>query len=156
MNSCISYLVKKSRSYRRFDEQRCIPRETIIRLVDIARLYPSVRKRQPLWYMLPTDPGQTAQIRSCLLFALDLPDWGRTVKGELPVAYITIATEDECTPFTAYDIGIVAQTMMLAAAEQGFGGCMIVSIKKEELRSVLSLPDRFEIHFVLWHSGIRQ
>ena len=141
--------MKKSRSYRRFDEKRRIAKETIIRLVDIARFCPSSRNRQPLRYVISTDPEQTAKIRSCLLFALDLPDWGGPVEGERPVAYITILTEDECTPFTAHDIGIAAQTMMLAAAEWGFGGCMFGSIKREKLRSVLSLPDRYEIHLVL-------
>lgn len=149
MKQCIRHLVEKSRSYRRFHESRRINEETIIGLVDIARFCPCSRNRQPLRYLISTDPKKTAKICSCLLFALDIPDWGGPKKGERPVAYITILTEDTCSPFTAYDIGIVAQTMMLAAAEQGFGGCMVASIKKEELRTVLSLPDQYEIHLVL-------
>lgn len=149
MKHCIRDLVRKSRSYRRFDEHRRIAKETIIGLVDVARFCPSARNRQPLRHVVSTDPKQTAKIRSCLLFALDLPDWGGPVEGEQPVAYITIVTEDECTPFTGHDIGIAAQTLMLAAAERGFGGCMVGSIKKAELRSVLSLPERYEIQLVL-------
>ncbi len=149
MKYSIHFLVEKSRSYRRFDENRRIPRETIIGLVNIARLCPSARNQQPLRYIVSTDPMQTAKIRSCLLFALGLPDWGGPVAGERPVAYITIVTEDVCTSYTPYDIGIAAQTMMLAAAEQGFGGCMFGSIKKEELKAVLSLPVHYEIQLVL-------
>jgi len=149
MDDCIRELVKKSRSYRRFDEQRRIAEETIIELVDIARFCPSARNRQPLRYVVSTDPEKTARIRDCLLFALDLPDWGGPVEGERPVAYITIVTTDKCTPFTGHDIGIAAQTMMLAAAERGFAGCMLGSIKKKELRSVLVLPKQYEIRLVL-------
>ncbi|HTY51889.1 MAG TPA: nitroreductase family protein [Methanomicrobiales archaeon] len=149
MEQGIRDLVKKNRSYRRFHEQRPIARETIIGLVDIARFCPSSRNRQPLRYIVSTDPEETVKIRSCLLFALDLPDWGGPPEGERPVAYVTMVTEGACTPFTAYDAGIAAQTIMLAAAEQGIGGCMVGSIKKEELRSVLSIPDGYEIHLVL-------
>lgn len=83
--------MKKSRSYGRFDEQRPIDRETLIGLVDIARFCPSARNRQPLRYVVSTDPEKTVRIRDCLLFALDLPDWGRPVVGERPVAYIILA-----------------------------------------------------------------
>jgi nitroreductase len=149
MKDCMRELVKKSRSYRRFDEQRRIEKETIIELVDIARFCPSARNRQPLRYMVSTDPEKTARIRDCLLFALDLPDWGGPVEGERPVAYITIVTSDKCTPFTGHDIGIAAQTLLLAAAERGFKGCMLGSINKKELGSVLSLPEQYEIQLVL-------
>ena len=149
MKDCIRDLVKKSRSYRRFDEQRRINRETLIELVDIARFCPSARNRQPLRYVVSTDQEKTARIRDCLLFALDLPGWGGPVEGERPVAYITMVTVDKCTPFTGHDIGIAAQTILLAAAERGFKGCMLGSIKKKELRSVLSLPVEYEIQLVM-------
>jgi nitroreductase len=149
MKECIRQLVKKSRSYRRFDETKTIGRETLIELVDIARFCPSARNLQPLRYVVSTDPEKTVRIRDCLMFALDLPDWGGPVKGERPVAYITIVTEDKCTPFTGHDIGIAAQTLLLAAAERGYNGCMFGSIKKKELKSVLSLSERYEIQLVL-------
>jgi nitroreductase len=149
MKECIRQLVKKSRSYRRFDETKTIGRETFIELVDIARFCPSARNYQPLRYVVSTDPGKTARIRDCLLFALDLPDWGGPVKGERPVAYITIVTVYKCTPFTGHDVWIAAQTILLAAAERGFNGCMFGSIKKKELMSVLSLPENYEIQLVL-------
>ncbi|RPJ53299.1 MAG: nitroreductase family protein, partial [Methanobacteriota archaeon] len=47
------------------------------------------------------------------------------------------------------DVGIAAQTMMLAAAERGFGGCMIGSIERERLSRQLSLPPAYEIQLVL-------
>jgi nitroreductase len=131
---------EKEQEFPAVDEHRSIGRETLIELVDIARFCPSARNLQPLRYVVSTDPEKTARIRDCLLFALDLPDWGGPVKGERPVGYITIVTVDRCTPFTGHDIGIAAQTMLLAAAERGFYGCMFGSIKKKELRSMLSLP----------------
>jgi nitroreductase len=155
MKESIRELVKKSRSYRRFDEQRSISRETLIELVDIARFCPSARNHQPLRYVVSTDPGKTARIRDCLLFALDLPDWGGPVKGERPVGYITIVTSDKCTPYTGHDIGIAAQTLLLAAAERGFNGCMFGSIKKRSFNRC-SRCLKITRSSSCWLSGTRQ
>ena len=39
------------------------------------------------------------------------------------------------------DVGITAQTMLLAAVEKGLGGCMIGSFQKEELKTALEIPE---------------
>jgi nitroreductase len=52
-------------------------------------------------------------------------------------------------PDPSIDTGIAAQTIMLAAAEQGIAGCMIGSILKDTLTRVLSLPETYEILLVL-------
>jgi nitroreductase len=38
---------------------------------------------------------------------------------------------------------------MLGATEAGFGGCMIASIKRDQLRSVLKIPDKYDILLIL-------
>ena len=47
------------------------------------------------------------------------------------------------------DQGIAAQSILLAATEQGFGGCIVGAIDHKGLRASLKLPDRFEILLVL-------
>lgn len=49
-------LVLKNRSYRRFDEKVTIGSETLLDLVDLARLSPSGGNMQALKYMLSCDP----------------------------------------------------------------------------------------------------
>ena len=39
------------------------------------------------------------------------------------------------------DVGIAAQTILLAAVEMGLGGCMIGNFNPKEIRSALNLPD---------------
>jgi len=49
-----------------------------------------------------------------------------------------------------WDEGIAAQTILLGAAEQGFGGCMIGSINRSRLADVLRLDEeRYSIGLVL-------
>ena len=47
------------------------------------------------------------------------------------------------------DHGIAAQTIMLGAAEQGLGGCIIASIKRDRLMQALKLPDYLRLLLVL-------
>ena len=42
------------------------------------------------------------------------------------------------------DVGIAAQTLLLAAAEQGLGGCMIASFSKTALQEAVDFPAPFE------------
>lgn len=42
------------------------------------------------------------------------------------------------------DIGIAAQTILLAATEKGLGGCMIGSFEKGALKELLQLPAQIE------------
>jgi len=149
MQDCIRDLVKQSRSTRRYQEERRISRETLTELIDIARFCPSAGNRQPLRYVLSTDPDETVRIRSCLLWARDLPVWDGPGEGEMPPAYITMVTEQNSSPDPKIDIGIAAETILLAATERGMRGCMLGSILKDALRSILSLPERYEIHLVL-------
>jgi len=149
MENGIGFLVKSSRSYRRFVESRRISGEEVIGFVDIARFCSSGRNRQPLRYIVSVEPRVTERIRSCLLWALDLPEWGGPKEGERPVAYITILSGRKCVPDPAIDVGIAAQTIRLAAAEKGIGGCMFGLIKKKELRELLSIPEEYEIQLVI-------
>ncbi len=45
-------------------------------------------------------------------------------------------------------MGIAARTIILAAAERGLGGCMLGSIHREQLSTVLVLPEKYEIQLV--------
>ena len=47
------------------------------------------------------------------------------------------------------DVGIMAQTILLAAAEMGLGGCMLGSIRRAELKEILNLSDDHEIMLVI-------
>lgn len=149
MHSTIRSLAILSRSTRRFDESRRIPHEVLVGLVDTTRFCPSARNRQPLRYIISSEPGETTALRSCLLWALDLPDWGGPTEGERPVAYITMLADRNTVPDPAHDAGIAAQTIMLAAAEQGIAGCIFGSILRGELQGMLAIPADYEILLVL-------
>lgn len=142
-------LVRKSRSFRRFEEDVPVDGETLRELVDLARFSPSGANLQPLKFVLSSDPERNARIFPRLAWAGYLKDWPGPPEGERPSAYIVILGDTSISKSFGCDHGIAAQSIMLGAAEQGLGGCMIGSVKRKELKEALDIPDRYEILLVL-------
>ncbi len=142
-------LIRKSRSYRRFDETFLIDEATLRDLVELARLSPSAANRQPLKFRLVTDAETRAAVFPTLRWAGYLKTWPGPAEGERPTAYIIILGDTTITRNFGVDPGIAAQSIMLGAAEKGLGGCIIASFEQETLRRVLALPERYELLYVL-------
>ena len=142
-------LVTKNRSFRRFQEDRPIGRETLLGLVDLARLTPSGGNKQPLKYVLSWTPEKNALIFDCLSWAAYLTGWSGPAEGERPTGYILILGDDEIAATIPCDHGIAAQTIMLGAAETGLAGCIIGTINRERLRRDLAIPARYQVLLAL-------
>ncbi|MCB2210115.1 nitroreductase family protein [bacterium] len=142
-------LVKKSRSYRRFDGAYKIDRSTLHDLIDLARFAPTGSNKQPLTFWLSNTDDVDDAIFPNLAWAGALKDWGGPTKNERPTAYIIILGDTTVRKSFGVDHGIAAQTIMLGAAEKGLGGCMIASFRSNRLREALSIPDRYELLLVL-------
>ncbi len=142
-------IVFRTRSYRRFDESHHIDSTTLEDLVALARLSASGANRQPLKYVLYNTPEDCARVFPSLLWAAYLKDWDGPEPGERPSAYIIILGDREIAEGFGVDHGIAAQSIMLGASEEGLGGCMIASIRREKLREDFKIPERFEILLIL-------
>jgi nitroreductase len=145
----IKDLIAKSRSYRRFFQEVAIDKRVLRELVDLARLSPSAANLQPLKYILSCEPEKNALIFQHLAWAGYLKDWPGPSEGERPSAYIIILGDTEIARSFGCDHGIAAQSILLGAAEKGLGGCIIGTVKREELRKALEIPSRYEILIVL-------
>lgn len=142
-------IVYRTRSYRRFDESYRVDRKALEELVDLARMSASAANRQPLKYFLYNTPEDCARVFPSLAWAGYLKDWTGPEPGERPSAYIIITGDRTITESFNVDHGIAAQSIMLGATEIGMGGCMIASVKREELRNEIQIPPHLEILLVL-------
>ena len=137
-------LVKKSRSYRGYDETRRITREELTDFVDCARFAPSSVNRQPFRYYLAYEQEQLDKIQPLTGWARALPEKKLPYPGKRPTAFVVICQDTALdADLNRYqrDVGIVAQTMLLAAAERELGGVMIGNFSPEKLSEALELPD---------------
>jgi len=147
-------IVYKNRSYRKFYEDVEISKQQLIDLVDLARMTPSPKNLQALKFKIVNDREVNAKIFDTLAWAGYLKDWAGPEKGERPSAYIFILADRNISPDIAKDYlytasGYVAQSMLLGAAEIGFGGCTIAAFKRNELNKAVNLPEHLEVMLVL-------
>lgn len=145
-------LVKQARSHRGFRQDRKVTRQELEHLVECARFTPAARNDQVLKYYLAEKPETVAAIQPLTKWAGALAELHLPRKGAEPVAYIVICLDgslaENPTPYQR-DVGIVAQTMLLAAVEMGLNGCMIGSFAAGGLREKLGLPEAIKPQLLL-------
>jgi len=138
-------LVKKARSYRRFDERVRVTEADLRELIEVARLAPSGGNMQTLRFRLLWTAEACATLFPNVAWAGYLKDWPGPAEGERPTAYIGILGPDGCNANT----GIAAQTIQLAAAEMGIGACMIGSFSREPAREALHVPEDLKLQLII-------
>ncbi len=144
-------LIVASRSYRSFDPTATISREMLLDWIDCARLSPSSMNLQMLKFRPVTDAAECEALLAETRWAGKLKDLHLPPKDHAPVAYIVICADTSVTPAAdrfQKDVGICAQSIMLAACESGFGGCMIGSFS-ERTKEILRLPETLLPQLVL-------
>ncbi|MCK5839953.1 MAG: nitroreductase family protein [Bacteroidales bacterium] len=145
----IKDLIIKNRSYRRFDQTYLIKTSILRELVELARFSPSAANLQPLKYIFSNDDRRNKIIFPYLSWAGYLKDWPEPEEGEKPSAYIIILGDNEIRHGIDCDHGIAAQSILLGAVEKELGGCIIGSIKKDELKRELNIPSHLDILLII-------
>lgn len=142
-------LLLKNRSYRRFYQSVKISNQQLTQWVGLTALCASARNAQPLKYAVVTDERLAGEVFDTLAWAGYLTDWAGPDEGERPAAYLVQLLDKRISENCLCDDGMQAQTILLGAVEDGFGGCIIKAFKKEKLRDVLELPVYMEIMYVI-------
>lgn len=141
-------LLKKSRSYRRFDAARKIDDTTLRSFIEGARYTPSGANLQKLRFACISDAARCERLFATLKFAGYLKEWDGPAQSERPVAYIVICSDGELGTLTAIDLGISAEAIVLSAMEQGIGACMFRSYDPTVVSSLIS-TDNMIPHLVI-------
>lgn len=139
----IKDLVIKNRSYRGYNHDRKLTKEELLELVDCARLTASSVNMQPFKYYIAWEEDEVAAIQALTKWARGLPELTLPHPGMEPTGFIVIVQDTaifESLQRFQKDCGIVAQTMLLRAAEMGLGGCMIGNFPAGTLKETLKLP----------------
>ena len=142
-------LIVKNRSYRRFAENQRLRREDLLALLNHARLTPSAMNRQSLRYRLVYTKEECDLVFPHTRWGGYLKTWPGPAPGQRPAAYLIMCLPHDAGRMQFIDTGIAAQSILLAAAERGWGGCMLGSVNKEEVQRIFCLPRELEIVLVI-------
>ncbi|MEA2078007.1 MAG: nitroreductase family protein [Candidatus Marinimicrobia bacterium] len=118
-------------------------------LIDAVRLSPSARNDQPLKFIILESKEACKTMFPYTAWAGYLKDWDGPTENERPTSYIIILSDSNISKKTDQDVGIAAQSILLTATEKGFGGCMLGSIKREMIRKVFSIENKYDIPLVI-------
>lgn len=143
-------LVLKNRSYRRFYENEKIDYDILVDFVDCARNTAASVNFQVLKYKLVNDEDNNKKVFDCLAWAGLLKEWKGPEEGERPSAYVVVLCDKEISTAKPIDVGIAAQTILLAATEKGYGGCMFGSVNRNKLAEEFNIDlERYSIELVV-------
>ena len=138
----IAELIKKTRSYRRFDANRAITDKELRDMIESARCSASSANRQRIRFALVNTKEECDKIFANVAFAGYLKEWAGPTEAERPTAYIVMMLDNEkaekVETSLAVDMGIAAQSIVLTATEMGLGGCIIMSFKKGAITEILA------------------
>ncbi|MCD4706571.1 MAG: nitroreductase family protein [Candidatus Sabulitectum sp.] len=131
-----SELTEKTRSYRRFREERTISAGKLRKMISMAGMAPCASNLQRLRFSIVTDKKERSALFSGIGWAGYLADWDGPEPGKRPSAYIVIHAPEEHKFFTGIDVGIAASYMVLAASAEGIGSCMLLNFEKGAVDSI--------------------
>jgi nitroreductase len=133
--------IAKRKSIRDY-EDKPVPEDKLLRVLEAARLAPSGGNRQP-WKFVVVRKGNK---RQQLCHAAD----GQVQVAKAPVVIAAVGTMPErimkCeVPAYPVDLAIAVDHMTLAAVDEGLGTCWIGAFSQKEARDIMKIPDNYRI-----------
>lgn len=144
-------LIKKTRSYRRFDNTKNLDDSFMKEIVEAARLSQSAANAQPLRYVTINSSEKCAEIYPHLRWAGRLKDWDGPIESERPTGYVAVYADTSAPAVAspAVDSGIAMQNMCIYAMSKGIGSCMIGNCIKNEINEILSIGERYNLLWIV-------
>lgn len=142
-------LMKRDRSYRRFDATKTISDQELDELVNVVRYCPSARNMQPLKYRKVCGQEELDRVFPLLKWAGYLTDWDGPEPEERPTAYLVQCLDTTLSQNCLCDDGLQLEALTLAAVSRGLGCCIIKSFDVNALTAVLGIPEHLKPLYVL-------
>lgn len=133
--------IKERRSIRAFEEKP-IPEDKLLRVLEAGRLAPSAKNMQEWRYVLVEDN----ELRRKLAVACN----NQYFIAEAPVVIVGCATMTDYIltcgqPAYTIDVSISMDHMSLQAVEEGLGTCWIGAFKEDEVKKLLNIPEEMRV-----------
>lgn len=133
-------LVQERHSVRKFSERK-VEKETLLQILEVARLAPSAVNFQPWHFVVVTDDELKKKISEAYS-----RDWFKAAPvvivalGNHETAWKRKDGKDHCD----IDLAIAVDHLILAATEAGLGTCWVCAFNASLVHSVLELPENLE------------
>lgn len=134
-------LLKRNRSYRRFDRSVRPSQELMASWIEGLRYTASARNMQPLKYLLVTDDALCHTLSQSVVWAGYLTEWAGPSENERPTAFVVQLLDTRLASNARFDEGLQLEALGLMAVESGFGACIFLSFDPKRIAAILDLPE---------------
>jgi nitroreductase len=128
--------VRERHSVRSF-ESKPVPQESLLKVLEAARLAPSAGSIQPWHFIIVKDQARRERIAKGGRYARFL--------RESPVVIVGCGSQKASPNWFVVDVAIAMQNMVLTATAEGLGTCWIGSFNENQLRGLLRIPENFRV-----------
>jgi nitroreductase len=142
-------LIVSRRTIRQFGQQS-LASDSLEKMVNAARLAPSAANRQPLEFILVSEPEVRSRLFPLLKWAGYITPRGNPQPGQEPTAYIVVLVSTSIREKGyEWDTGAAVENIILTAWEEGIGSCWLASIDRQAIGELLQVPSTFKIDAVI-------
>jgi nitroreductase len=127
--------IQKRKSSRNY-ESTPVPKETLTKLLEAARLSPSAKNIQPWHFIVVTEPEKRKML-SKGVFAKFL--------SETPAVIVLCGDEKASPEWYMVDVALAGENMVLAATAEGLGTCWVGSFDEKDVKALLSIPSDLRV-----------
>lgn len=133
--------IRKRKSIRDY-EDKPVPDEKLMKVLEAARMAPSAGNRQNWKFIVVRDEKLRQELSQAAA--------GQAHVAKAPVVIAAVALVPDFVmpcgvPPYAVDLAIAVDHMTLAAADEGLGTCWIGRFSQEEARNILKIPEKYRI-----------
>lgn len=146
----VSDAVANRRTARSFCEKP-IPKEDILKMIDLARRSPSAGNLQSLKYAIVDSREEREAVFPYIKYAGYTPEWNPEF-SESPAAFIVVLNDTAIrvnNAFTQCDSGLAMMAIFLVAEEMGYGSCILGAIDREKIAEILGIHSQYEILYLV-------
>lgn len=146
----IEEAIYKRRTIRRY-KQDPIPSDILRKLIDYARVAPAGSNIQSLEFIIVGSNEMRQKLFPLVRWASSLPKERRTPEsGREPTAYIIVLVNTDIKQsYVDFDVGAAVENILLGAISYGIGSCWMGSIKGSKIKTLLEIPENYEIKHVI-------
>jgi len=127
--------IQARRSVRAYLKKK-IPEKILNKVLEAARIAPSANNFQPWHFIVVKDAAKRK--------ALSTGRWAKFLV-ESPVVIVGCGDKKKSPEWHVIDTTIALQNMVLEATSEGLGTCWIGSFHENDVKSLLKIPDNFNV-----------
>ena len=128
--------IRRRRSIRKYHRKN-LDWNTIIRLLEAARLAPSAKNLQPWKFIVVSDQElKDKLVKAC---------YNQKFIADASIAIVGIGDAELSPRRYQTDVTIALEHIVLEATELGLGTCWIGAFKEDEVKELLKIPDKYRV-----------